>query len=80
MQSVSLDLTTFSTSGSYYIFDAKNIKHQEAFGDQICIDKASNTVEITDFIDVDNKEIREFFRENFYSYRAILGFMRKVTE
>lgn len=74
-----VDFDKIENEGSYYIFPSENIEEDNNFGDLITISKTDKLAEISDFIDVDNKEIIKFIKDNFRDFKAILGFMRGVT-
>lgn len=65
----------------------ETVEESEALGDFMGIMsyrvdfEMSNTLWIMrDYIDVDDKDVREFLRDNFFEYKAILGFIRRVTQ
>lgn len=68
-------------NSSYISIDVvEKIETNEAFGDQIGIYKENNVLEFDECIDVDSSEIREFIKEHFNNAKAVLGFIRRITQ
>ncbi len=80
MKKINVSFDDVTTEGSYYIFNCANAVENESFGDLITICATDNAIEISDFIDVDDNEIRGFIKENVVESQSLLGFMRRVTK
>ena len=61
----------------------ENLDTQDGIGDFLWIGNDEEHGAILEFIEdinVDDSDVREFIRDNFKNYQAVLGFMRKVSE
>lgn len=58
----------------------EEIEENEALGDKIGIYKEVGALEFDEYIDVDEEDVREFIKDFFKDYKAVLGFIRKITE
>ncbi len=74
------DITKEDDSSFYVFKPLETITEQEGYGDVITIDVETNRVYVSDYIDVDDKETRDFIKDNFICYQSLLGFMRRVTQ
>lgn len=76
-----LTVTEFKVveDGGYFLIPIeKHDRPNNAIGDQIGYDETH--LWIYDSIDIDDREIKEFLKDNFNNYRAICGFIRRITE
>ena len=51
-------------------------KTVDSLGSEMGIDKNSNTLWFTSYVNPDNKDVKEFIKDNFKKYQAVLGFIR----
>ena len=54
------------------------VKENESIGDIVGIYKDCNCLVVDEYIDIDDEEIKEFIKEHFKDYRAVLGFIRRI--
>lgn len=77
---IKFEVNAIDDSSYFAIPIVEKIQQNECFGDQIGIYKESGGLEFNEDIDVDDEDVRDFVKTYFKDYRAVLGFIRKITE
>ena len=68
------------TDGSSYVDvpTIEDIKRNKALGDQIGVSEVTNTLWFDENIDIDDKDVRDFIKDNFKNPTSVMGFIRRV--
>lgn len=57
----------------------ESVQCNEALGDQIGITTDGNRMWFGETIDADDRDIKDFIRDNFKDYQAVMSLIRRVT-
>jgi hypothetical protein len=80
MNKYTIDFTA-KTEGSYSLIPiVEKVETNDGIGDIICIDSVDNILGVSCDFDVDDKNNREFLKDNFKNYKAVSGFIRRLNQ